>query len=320
MNYDNIPKQLKETSKWCCWKYEKKLNNNKLAKVPKNPIIGFNASVNKESTFISFDEAIKYADKYDGIGIRVSDLIIAGDIDGCIKEGKLNDLASDVLSKFPSTYFEYSPSRKGLRFFLKLPKGFNYDIKNYKMKNGKLEVYVAGHTNRFVTVTGNVYQNGDITEDKNALKWLLDTYLKRNNIQNNSIKGKAHKSYLSDEEVIKKASSAVNADKFNALYYACDISSYKSHSEADIALSSILAFYCGGDYEQIDRLFRNSAMYRDKWNEMHGSDTYGNITIKNAVKSLSKFYEPIKTVSADIDFNDELSRLKSLNYPLENSL
>ncbi len=252
--------------------------------------------------------------------MKVSDLIIASDIDDCIKDGKLNDLASSVLSKFPSTYFEYSPSGNGLRFFLKLPKGFNYDIKNYKMKNGKLEVYVAGHTNRFVTVTGNIYQDGNITEDENALKWLLDTYLKRNNTKDNSNKILEHKCYLSDEEVIKKASSAVNADKFNALYYAGDISSYKSHSEADIALSSILAFYCGGDYEQIDRLFRNSAMYRDKWNDMRGSDTYGNITIKNAIKSISKFYEPIKTVSADIDFNDELSSLKSLNYPLENSL
>ncbi len=47
MNYDNIPKHLKDKAKWCCWKYEKKQNNNKLAKIPKNPITGFNASVNK---------------------------------------------------------------------------------------------------------------------------------------------------------------------------------------------------------------------------------------------------------------------------------
>ncbi|MFR2716199.1 MAG: hypothetical protein ACLTA5_01950 [Anaerococcus obesiensis] len=32
---------------------------------------------------------------------------------------------------------------------------------------------------------------------------------------------------------------------------------YPSYSEADLALTSILAFYAGGNTDQIDRLFSN---------------------------------------------------------------
>lgn len=85
-------------------------------------------------------------------------------------------------------------------------------------------------------------------------------------------------SYLSDDEVIIKASNAINKDKFLALWNR-NLSSYSSQSEADLALVSILAFYCEKDEKQIDRLFRKSKLYRDKWDENRGHDTYGNLTI-----------------------------------------
>ena len=63
-----------------------------------------------------------------------------------------------------------------------------------------------------------------------------------------------------------------------------------SHSEADIALCGFLAFYCRGDMAQMDRLFRSSGLYRDKWDREQNGSTYGVITMTNAVancKSLS---------------------------------
>ena len=36
-------------------------------------------------------------------------------------------------------------------------------------------------------------------------------------------------------------------------------------SAADLALCSILAFWCGPDADRIDRLFRRSALFRAKW-------------------------------------------------------
>ena len=129
------------------------------------------------------------------------------------------------------------------------------------MKIKEVEVYVAGFTNRFVTVTGHVYQEGEIVEESKGLLWLLEKHLKREK-QSKSNK-QNFKSYLSDEEVIEKASNASNKEKFLNLW-AGNINGYPSYSEADLALTSILAFYAGGDVEQIDRLFRQSELFRDK--------------------------------------------------------
>lgn len=135
------------------------------------------------------------------------------------------------------------------------------------MKTKEVEVYVAGFTNRFVTVTGHVYQEGEIVKESKGLLWLLEKYLKREK-QSKSTK-QNFKSYLSDEEVIEKASNATNNEKFLNLWTG-NIKSYPSYSEADLALTSILAFYAGGNTDQIDRLFRQSELFRDKWDENRG--------------------------------------------------
>ena len=77
---------------------------------------------------------------------------------------------------------------------------------------------------------------------------------------------------LEDEEIIKMATAASNGLKFNQLWSG-DISGYKSHSEADLALCQILAFWSGNNPDQIDRLFRQSGLYRPKWDEKRGSQT-----------------------------------------------
>lgn len=47
------------------------------------------------------------------------------------------------------------------------------------MKTKEAKVCVAGFTNCFVMVTGNIYQKGDILEEYNVLLCLLEKYLKR---------------------------------------------------------------------------------------------------------------------------------------------
>ena len=70
-------------------------------------------------------------------------------------------------------------------------------------------------------------------------------------------------SFLSDESVYSKASKSNHAYKFNALCNG-EISKGKSPSKADMELAEILAFWCGGDTEQINRLFRRSGLMYDK--------------------------------------------------------
>jgi DNA-binding MarR family transcriptional regulator len=68
---------------------------------------------------------------------------------------------------------------------------------------------------------------------------------------------------LTDDDVLEKALGARNAGKFARLW-AADLDGYPSHSEADLALCAALAFWTQ-DAEQIDRLFRRSGLYREKW-------------------------------------------------------
>ena len=74
--------------------------------------------------------------------------------------------------------------------------------------------------------------------------------------------------------------AARNGMQFARLWHG-DISGYPSHSEADLALCAMLAFWCGPDPERIDRLFQQSKLYRAKWHRRHYADgrTYGAATI-----------------------------------------
>ena len=111
VNFVNIPKELKSNASFCLWKLEKRAG--KPTKVPFNPRTGEPARTNDPSTFGDFNDAMKayVMGGWEGIGYRVSEGIGAIDIDHCIREdGSLNDVAASVLSFFPDTYFERSPS------------------------------------------------------------------------------------------------------------------------------------------------------------------------------------------------------------------
>jgi putative DNA primase/helicase len=101
---------------------------------------------------------------------------------------------------------------------------------------------------------------------------------------------------LSDQELLDKARDAENGDRFDRLWRG-DTSGYPSHSEADQALCNLLAFWTGGDRRRVDRLFRESGLMRDKWDEDRGADTYGEITIQSALDATSEYYDPEATTS-----------------------
>ena len=303
VNFVNIPDVLKQTASFCVWKMEKR--SGRPTKVPYNPKTGAMARTNDPSTFADFNTAMKsYAiGGWDGIGYRVSEGIGAIDIDHCIREdGSLNDVAASILGIFPDAYFEKSPSGTGLRGFFRLSPDFAYDKTVYYINNRKhgLEVYLPGVTNRFVTVTGDMFRNGAVTRNDDALRTLLDTFMKRSTRV--SSKTVEPVSYLDDDGVIAHASTSESGDKFKALYEGRWEEGYDSQSDADMALVSILAFWCGNVEEQIDRIFRTSGLMRDKWDRMTGDSTYGQITIRNAVSTNGEIYTPIMTGSAEDDF------------------
>jgi hypothetical protein len=69
---------------------------------------------------------------------------------------------------------------------------------------------------------------------------------------------------VEDDQIIALCRKAKNAAKFADLFDDGDTSGYASASEADAALISIPAFYTQ-DPEQLDRIYRRSALMRQKW-------------------------------------------------------
>ncbi|MGV3003825.1 phage NrS-1 polymerase family protein [Aerococcus urinaeequi] len=314
---ENIPAKMKEHNIFCCWKEEK--GNGKKTKVPYNVKIGSRASSNDLSPFSSYGEAVKVMHDYTGIGFIVSHDICAIDLDECINEGgELNEIAQNVIAFFPNCYIEKSLSGSGLHIYFKTA-NFDYDTDIYYINNRKLniEVYIARVTKRFPTITGDVFQDGILEDMTDTLPQFLEVFMMRlSTVTPNDVDESI--SYLSDESVIEKANKSVNGEKFKKLWNG-DIPSYESRSEADLALASILAFWCGRNIEQMDRLFRKSRLMRNKWDRKQSGTTYGQITLETARRNVFTTYKPYGINSASNDFSDDkLERLNDMQ-PFKNN-
>lgn len=98
---------------------------------------------------------------------------------------------------------------------------------------------------------------------------------------------------LAGDELLRRARSAAHGDAFDRLWRG-DASAYPSHSEADLALACHLAFWTGGDLPRMDALFRQSGLYRPKWDQKHygNGTTYGAATLDRALRLTTRFYAP----------------------------
>lgn len=247
--YEHIPQKLKDEALFCVWK--RVISKNKVQKKPFQTN-GIGASHSNPKHFTDFKTAYEVsANGYDGIGIGVFNGISAVDIDNCVVDGVLTPKAQKVVDMMDS-YSEISPSGTGIRIVFTAA-DFQFDKSRYYIHNSKekMEIYVCGATNKFLTITGNNINDKDIEERGHQLKEVLEEFMVRPAAKKSANNILAPGSFLSDEEVIMKASGSNQGEKFTTPWNG-DISSYHNdHSRADNALLCILAFWCGGDREQM---------------------------------------------------------------------
>jgi putative DNA primase/helicase len=104
---------------------------------------------------------------------------------------------------------------------------------------------------------------------------------------------------LSDDEIINLAcKQRKTGAKFQALWSGDWTSHFNSPSEADASVVFTLAYYTK-DAQQIDRLFRRSKLMRPKWDERHGSESYGQNIIAKALSKVTNQFTPTKVSSAN---------------------
>lgn len=299
----NLPEELRKRGHFCLWRYEER--NGQRTKVPYNPR---NPQMNAKSNDISTFASLKVAEAalprcgYDGLGIGIFEDFAGIDIDHCVDDaGRLSEMAEDIVRTM-DTYTEVSPSGHGLRILFLAP-GFQYDKARYYIKKSEigLECYIAGMTNRYLTVTGDTIRPAPLLDRTEELQAVLDKYMVRSPQDGGMEAWKPTQtagswSYgqpggLTDDELIQKAMNARNGGTFSRLWTG-DTSGYASHSEADQALCNLLAFWTNKDAGRMDALFRESGLMREKWDRKQSGTTYGAITIAEAIRRCGEGYEP----------------------------
>ncbi|NLW78758.1 MAG: nucleoside triphosphatase [Ruminococcaceae bacterium] len=298
-DYRNIPPTMQAESKFCMMRREKVKGVEK--RVPYNPCTGHKAASSRPYTFATFDEAMAVADEYDGVSVGIFEKAPAGmlgavDIDDCRSPdtGELSEMAQDIITIMRSPT-EISPSGEGIRIWFTAP-GFAYDRARYYINNQKLklEIYVAGATNKCVSITGDVLpgHGGDVEPRNDELLAVLEKYMLRPQAlcpQEKPAAPDEAVELLPDDEVARLL--AKDRD-FSALWGGDD-SGYPSRSEADLAMCNKLAFYCRRSSVQIDRIIRRWPLFRqEKWESKREGSTYGGITILKAIDQCTATYNP----------------------------
>ena len=129
---------------------------------------------------------------------------------------------------------------------------------------------------------------------------------------------------LEDKELHDLVRVSRDKDDFNQLWDGHWRGQFKSQSEADYALCRKLAFWSGKDEAQIDRLFRQSKLFRPKWDTRRSADgaTYGEQTVRRACEVTKKCYtRPAQRESEIFEQGGVYYRNRNQKvYPLTNFL
>lgn len=313
--YSNIPDELKQLNNWCVWKFQER--NGKKTKIPFNAETGEFAKSNDKSTWSNYETAVN-AKGVDGIGFFFESPYLGIDIDDIDDDlhryqhgDKLDNIVNEFNEAFKS-YTEVSPSGNGLHIIVK------GKIPGSRRRKGNIEMYDSG---RFFTMTGKrIGKYTDVTEtSERVFKTIYDKYLPDNTVKyptQNNYQQNIHN--LSEIDVINEIYKSKQSKLFDDLMRGTYEPYYNSHSEADMALANILAFWCAKDYTQMDSIFRQSNLYRDKWDEKRKNSTYGEQTLFKAINEANNIYtpkeekEPLRYALSHIFDTKE----KELEYPI----
>ena len=256
-----VPDEMKARPNWVVvktwWNAEKGKYNKR--PVNCNSDKGEYAESDNPETWTTFDNALKYLKEKGGTTIAYAldgkDNISCIDLDRCYDEnGQPSALAKEVLSKCGKTYVEKSVSGNGLHIFGKTN---GMDIRTFS-KDGDLEFYQKEH---FIAMTGEGAGYSRLESfDTPEMKELLSRKCEKREEWKGVCKGVNGLSTMTDRDVVEKASNAKNGDKFKRLYAGEDLQN--NHSNSDMSLMNLLAYWCNGDKEQMLRIFATSGLFR----------------------------------------------------------
>lgn len=294
----DIPEELRNRPQWVAWVSRYRGEGRKPAKAPYNAVTGDTASHSDPDTWSGFDIALSFAKEegLSGIGFAFSadDPYAGVDLDNCrdLETGDLEPWAEAVVA-FLNSYTEVSPSATGVKVFLKGRLPADRHVKRVKVGRTNEKAIEMYDRERYFTVTGQHLDGTARTiEERQDELSLLQSFFLPPPEQRVSAPEPNPNREIPDDELLAKAFSSRCGLEIRKLWQG-DWAGYPSPSEADQALCKHLAFWTGGDQERMDALFRQSGLYRDKWDEVHSGDgrTYGEVTIAKGIQYARHFYD-----------------------------
>lgn len=284
---DNIPDELKASKQWVNWKYEATPGGSKPKKPPYDPGSGRKIDPTDPAKWHQFDDATGAISNFDGIGFVFSkdDPYCGIDLDNCRdpSTGQIEEWARKII-KAANSYTEVSPSGCGVKIFCKgknpASKGRKAPIPKDWGDSGEVEIY---DQQRYFTVTGQKLPDASATI--NEAQIAIDDLYRKVFIKQDEQKPKLEivKPSLGGLSLLDKAAleAAKAKNERLAKLWSGDWEGlgYQSQSDADFALCGDLIRIFGRDPATVDRAFRESGLFRPKWDQMHGAQTYGTETI-----------------------------------------
>jgi putative DNA primase/helicase len=293
---------------WVGWKWVRRIENGapRWTKLPVNPHTGGGASSTDPLTWGTFAQALTRTVRHGlagvGVVLHAASPLLGVDVDHCVDpaSGEVDPVALGIWSGLGPLYSEVSPSGTGLRGFAfgQLPPGWRN--RKVPLSTGvpvSVEVYDSG---RYLTVTG--WRLAESPPDVGAVDpTVLAAWHARLDPRADSPPPQrpapprtgAGVATLPDQQLLQRMFAARNGAAVRALW-AGDTSGYGGDdSAADMALVSHLYFWSSGDVARTDALFRQSGLYREKWDERRGRSTYGRRTLEAVANRGGEVYRPL---------------------------
>jgi len=287
---ENIPKEMRDLPQWVCFRKYAENPGDHPKKMMISPETGGAARSDDPSTWSNFfiASSLMARKRMDGLAFALTQGIVFIDLDNAVLEGGVSNAAREILHALPKTYAETSCSGKGIHVFCK----GTLDEASLK-RNDKLGIEMY-QSKRFACMTGDLVDGrGELLDYSDRIQEVNKTF-----IGSRTEREISHyvDVTMDDQDIIDRASSCRSGEKFKRLF-AGDTSAYPSHSNADFALCGMLSFWTK-DPRQIDSIFRRSGLMREKWDRKIGSTTYGDLTIRNALRGAG-WGNPRKAAESD---------------------
>lgn len=237
-----------------------------------------------------------------GLVLRPDLKIFCVDIDGGVVDGKWSPLAQELFTRFVGAAVEVSMSQTGAHIF----GSYTGEFPAHASKNTALHIECY-HEARYIALTGTSLQGNVLMDCTHLLPQFIAQYFTQDD---SSVNGEWTDGPLwyvpgtaDDAELIRKMRASrstgamfnsrasveqlwtADADALGKFYPANSAHQLYDASSADQALANHVVWWSGGDCERTERIMRQSALLRDKWD--HRAD-YLTDTICDALAFVGK--------------------------------